>query len=116
MNHVAANNYILDLDPMNYADAYFYNAMASYSSTRSKTLKRALSKRNTSICALISAGAPLIGGDLARKDHYAVAIAQMQTYLALAPMQKTPTTYGPSWQNWKKLNTSPPTTEKLNQR
>jgi len=30
MNHVAVNNYILDLDPMNYADAYFYNAMASY--------------------------------------------------------------------------------------
>src|ERR1700722_11027030 len=30
LNRVAVNNYILDLDPSNYADAYFYNAMANY--------------------------------------------------------------------------------------
>jgi len=112
------HNYILDLDPMNYADAYFYNAMASYKLNKIEDAeKSALKAEHLDLRTHFPQVHLLLAGDLARKDHYAVAIAQIANVLgASSQCKKTPTTYGPSWQNWKAehLTTQPP--EKLNQR
>jgi len=117
MNHVAANNYILDLDPMNYADAYFYNAMASYKLNKIEDAeKSALKAEHLDLRTHFPQVHLLLAEIFARKDHYAVAIAQMQTYLALAPNAKDADHVRAQLAKLEKLNTSPPTTEKLNQR
>ena len=117
MNHVAANNYILDLDPMNYADAYFYNAMASYKLNKIEDAeKSALKAEHLDLRTHFPQVHLLLAEIFARKDHYAVAIAQMQTYLALAPNAKDADHVRAQLAKLEKLNTSPPTTEKLIQR
>ena len=117
MNHVAANNYILDLDPMNYADAYFYNAMASYKLNKIEDAeKSALKAEHLDLRTHFPQVHLLLAEIFARKDHYAVAIAQMQTYLALAPNAKDADNVRAQLAKLEKLNTSPPTTEKLIQR
>ena len=58
----------------------------------------------------------LLAEIFARKDNYAVAIAQIQTYLALAPHAKDADQVREQLAKLEKLNGSPSTSEKPNQR
>lgn len=89
MNHAAVNNYILDLDPVNYAGAYFYNAMANYKLNKIEDAeKSALKAEHLDLLTHFPQLHLLLAEIFARKSNYAIAIAEIQTYLALAPQAR----------------------------
>jgi tetratricopeptide (TPR) repeat protein len=89
LNGVAASGYILDLDPSNYADAYFYNAMANYKLNKFEDAEKSgLKAEHLDLVTHFPQVHLLLAEIFARKNNYAVAIAQIQTYLALAPHAK----------------------------
>jgi tetratricopeptide (TPR) repeat protein len=117
LNRVAATSYILDLDPSNYADAYFYNAMANYKLNKIEDAeKSALKAEHLDLRTHFPQLHLLLAEIFARKDNYAVAIAQIQTYLALAPHAKDADQVREQLAKLEKLNGSPSTSEKPNQR
>jgi tetratricopeptide (TPR) repeat protein len=78
--------YFLDLDPVHYGDAYFYNAMANYKLNRMEEAERSGRKaehvdlrRNFPQLHL------LLANLYARKKNYAMAISEMESYLELVP-------------------------------
>ena len=86
LNHAAVNSYILDLDPVNYAGAYFYNAMANYQLKKFEDAERsALKAEHLDMRTHFPQLHILVAELFARKNDYAVAIAEIQTYLALVP-------------------------------
>jgi len=86
LNHAAVNSYILDLDPVNYAGAYFYHAMASYQLNKFEDAERsALKAEHLDLRTHFPQLHLLVAEIFARKNDYAVAIAEIETYLALAP-------------------------------
>ena len=89
LNHAAVSNYILDLDPVNYAGAYFYNAMANYNLNKFEDAERsALKAEHLDLLTHFPQLHLLLAEIFARKNNYAIAIAEIQTYLALAPHAK----------------------------
>jgi tetratricopeptide (TPR) repeat protein len=86
LNHAAVNSYILDLDPVNYAGAYFYNAMANYQLKKLEDAERsALKAEHLDMRTHFPQLHLLVAEIFARKNDYGVAIAEIQTYLALVP-------------------------------
>ena len=86
LNHAAVNSYILDLDPLSYAGAYFYNAMANYKLNKFEDAERsALKAEHLDLLTHFPQLHLLVAEIFARKNDYAVAIAEIETYLALAP-------------------------------
>ena len=86
LNRAAVTDYVLDLDPVNYGDAYFYDAMANYNLHKIADAERSALKAEHLDLRTHFPQLHLLLADLfARKENYAVAIAQLQTYLALAP-------------------------------
>jgi tetratricopeptide (TPR) repeat protein len=86
LNQAAVTTYILDLDPMNYAGAYFYNAMANYQLKKMEDAERsALKAEHLDLLTHFPQVHLLLAELFARKSDYGVAIAQIETYLALAP-------------------------------
>ena len=117
LNRVAVTDYILDLDPVNYADAYFYNAMANYNLHKIEDAeKSALKAEHLDLRTHFPQVHLLLAEIFARKENYAIAIAQIQTYLELAPHAKDADNVREQLAKLEKLNASVPTTEKLNQR
>src|SRR6266849_3985756 len=117
LNRVAVNNYVLDLDPVNYADAYFYNAMANYKLNKIEGAeKSALKAEHLDLRTHFPQLHLLLAEIFAHKENYAIAIAQMQTYLALAPNAKDADHVRAQLAKLEKLNASPSTTEKPNPR
>jgi hypothetical protein len=83
-NHAAAAGYILDLDPLNYA-AYFYNAVANYQLNKIEDAeKSALKAEHLDLRTHFPQLHLLLAEISARKNNYAVAISEIQTYLELA--------------------------------
>jgi tetratricopeptide (TPR) repeat protein len=86
LNHAAVSNYILDLDPVNYAGAYFYNAVANYRLNKFEAAeKSALKAEHLDLVTHFPQLHLLLSEIFVRKNDYALAIAEIQTYLALAP-------------------------------
>jgi tetratricopeptide (TPR) repeat protein len=86
LNHAAVTSYILDLDPLSYAGAYFYNAMANYKLNKFEDAERsALKAEHLDLLTHFPQLHLLVAEIFARKNDYAVAIAEIETYLALAP-------------------------------
>jgi len=86
LNHAAVSNYILDLDPVNYAGAYFYNAVANYRLNKFEAAeKSALKAEHLDLVTHFPQLHLLLAELFTRKCDYAIAIAEIQTYLALAP-------------------------------
>lgn len=84
MNHVSG--YILDLDPMDYAEAYFYDAAANFNLNRFEDAeKSALKAERLDLRTRFPQLHLLLAKIFARKDKYAAAISEIQTYLDLAP-------------------------------
>ena len=117
LNRVAAANYILDLDPSNYADAYFYNAMANYQLNKiEEAEKSALKAEHLDLVTHFPQVHLLLAEIFARNDNYAVAIAQIQTYLALAPHAKDAVRVREQLAELEKLNGPGSNSEKTDQK
>src|SRR5260370_42626431 len=86
LNRAATTGYILDRDPMNYAAAYFYNAMANYELKKFKDAERSgLQAEHLDLRTNFPQLHLLLAEIFVRKNDYALAIAEIQTYQALTP-------------------------------
>jgi tetratricopeptide (TPR) repeat protein len=111
------SGYILDLDPMNYADAYFYNALANYKLNRfADAEKSGLKAEHLDLRTRFPQLHLLMAELFARKNDYALAIGEVQTYLALVPHAKDEFQAREQLAKFEKLNSSVPTTEKPDQK
>jgi tetratricopeptide (TPR) repeat protein len=86
LNHVVVTDYIVDLDPLNYTEAYFYNAVANYRLDKFEEAERSgLKAEHIDLTTHFPQLHLLMGEIFARKNDYATAISEVETYLALAP-------------------------------
>jgi tetratricopeptide (TPR) repeat protein len=86
LNQAAVTAFIVDLDPINYADAYFYNAAANFQLNKiEEAQKSALKAEHIALPARFPQVHLLLGEIFARKNDYATAISELNTYLELAP-------------------------------
>src|SRR6266851_7170583 len=110
-------DHILGLDPLNYAGAYFYNAMANYKLNRiADAEKSGLKAEHLDLRTHFPQLHLLLAEIFARKNNYALAIAEIQTYLALAPHAKDAGQAREQLAKLEKLNGSASTSEKPDQR
>jgi len=76
----------LDLDPMDYAEAYFYDAAANFNLNRFEGAeKSALKAERLDLRTRFPQLHLLLAQIFARKGNYASAISEIQTYLQMAP-------------------------------
>ena len=116
-NQAAVTNYILDLDPLNYGDAYFYNAVANYKLNKIEDAEKSgLKAEHLDLRTHFPQLHLLLAEIFARKNNYALAIAEIQTYLALAPHAKDAGQAREQLAKLEKLNGSASTSEKPDQR
>jgi tetratricopeptide (TPR) repeat protein len=86
LTHVAVTGFIVDTDPLNSADAYFYNAAANFQLNRvEEAEKSALKAEQIALPAHFPQVHLLLAQIFARKNDYAIAIRELRTYLELAP-------------------------------
>jgi hypothetical protein len=86
LSHVAVTGFIVDTDPLNSADAYFYNAAANFQLNRiEEAQKSALKAEQIALPAHFPQLHLLLAQIFARKNDYPIAIKELHTYLELAP-------------------------------
>jgi hypothetical protein len=89
VNHTAMTGYVVDLDPWNFAEAYFFNAAANYSLGRFEDAeKSALKAEHVDLRTQFPELHLLLSKIYVLKKDYSNAISQLQTYLELAPSAK----------------------------
>jgi len=86
MSNAANSTYILDLDAVNYGDAYFYDAMANYKLDKMEQAEKSgLKAEHVNLRNDFPQLHLLLADIFARKKNYGRAISEMETYLELAP-------------------------------
>ena len=111
LNHVAG--YVWDLDPLNYTEAYFYNAVANYKLKKFADAERSgLKAEQVDLPTRFPQVHLLLGEIFARKNDYAIAISEIQTYLELVPQAKDADQIRERLANLEKLNGSVSASEK----
>jgi hypothetical protein len=109
--------YTLDLDPLNYAEAYFFNSFANYKLNKiADAEKSALQAEHMDLRTHFPQLHLLLAEIFARKNNYARAITEIQIYLALAPQAKDAAQQRENLASLEKLNGSASTSEKPDQR
>src|SRR5580704_6306625 len=89
LNQTNITGYVLDLDPLNYPEAYFYNSIANYKLNNiEEAEKSALKAEHLDLRTHFPQLHLLLAQIFARKNNYARAIEEIQTYLALVPDAK----------------------------
>jgi tetratricopeptide (TPR) repeat protein len=90
LNHVDVSGYVVDLDAMNYADIYFYNAFANFRLDRLEDAEKSALKaeQHIDLNARIPKVHLLLAEIFARKKDYAMAISEIRRYLELVPQAK----------------------------
>jgi hypothetical protein len=117
LNQAAVTGYILDLDSLNYADAYFYNALANYKLNKIEAAEKSgLKAEHLELHANFPQLHLLLAEIFARKNRYPLAIAEIQTYLAIAPRAKDADQVREKLAKLEKLNGSVSTSEIPDQR
>jgi hypothetical protein len=114
LNHGDVTGYIVDLDPLNCAEAYFYNAVANYMLNKIEAAEKSglKAERNLLTRTRFPQLHLLLAEIYARKDDYATAISEVQTYLALAPHGKNADQAREQLAKLEKLNSSVSASEK----
>jgi tetratricopeptide (TPR) repeat protein len=115
LNHVNVPGYIVDLDPLNCTEAYFYNAVANYKLNKMEDAEKSgLKAEHLDLLTLTRFPQLhlLLGEIFARKKNYAAAISEVQTYLELAPHAKNADQVREQLAKLEKLNGSVPNNEK----
>jgi len=117
LNRAAVTSYVLDLDPLNYADAYFYNAVANYKLNKIEDAEKSgLKAEHLDLRTHFPQVHLLLAEIFARKNNYALAIEEIQIYLALAPHAKNAEQVREQLARLEKLSGSVSTSEKPDQR
>ena len=89
MKDSKSTSYILDLDPLDYTAAYFYNAAANYQLNRMQEAEKSgLKAERLDVRPRFPQVHLLLAEIFARKNDYATAISQTKIYLELAPQGK----------------------------
>jgi tetratricopeptide (TPR) repeat protein len=116
LNHTNVTAYVLDLDPLNYAEAYFYNAVANYELNNFEAAERsALKAQHLDLRTLFLTQLHFMLAQIfVRKNDYANAISELQTYLELAPHAEDADQLRKQLAKLEKLNGSMATIEKSN--
>jgi hypothetical protein len=105
--------HILDRDPLNYPDAYFYNSVANYNLKKTEDAEKSgLKAERLDVRNRFPQLHLLLAEIFAQKSNYATAISEMQTYLKLAPDAKNADQVRERVTKLEKLNASPSTSEK----
>jgi tetratricopeptide (TPR) repeat protein len=117
LNRTDVSGYVVDLDPLNYAEAYFYNAVANYKLNKFEDAEKSGLKAEhldlrTNFLAQLHL---LLAKIYARKNNYAGAISELQTYLELVPQAKDADQLREQLAQMEKLNGSAPASEKPEQ-
>ena len=116
-NQAAVTGYFLDLDPLSSSDAYFYNAMANYKLNKIDAAEKSgLKAEHLDLRPHFPQLHLLLAEIYARKNDYALAISEIQTYLALVPHAKGADQARAQLAKLEKLNGSASTTDKPDQR
>jgi tetratricopeptide (TPR) repeat protein len=85
-NRTGVTGYIVDSDPINSADAYFYNALANYKLNHiAEAEKSALKAEHMAMLNRFPQLHLLLAEIFARKNDYGTAISELQIYLQLVP-------------------------------
>jgi tetratricopeptide (TPR) repeat protein len=105
--------YLVDLDPSDCAEAYFYNAVANYKLKKfDDAEKSGLKAEHVDLLTRFPQLHLLLGEIFARKNDYDTAISELQTYLGLAPHAKNADQVREQLAQLEKLNGSVSKTEK----
>src|SRR6266481_3459063 len=105
--------HIVNLDPLNYAEAYFYNSVANYKLDKIEDAeKSALKAEHLDLRTRFPQLHLLLAEIFARKHNYATAISEIQTYLELAPHAKNADQLREQLAKLEKLNRPVSTSEK----
>jgi hypothetical protein len=117
LNHADVTGYTLDLDSANYAEAYFYNALANYKLNKIEAAERSgLKAQHLDLRTRYPELHLLLAEIFARKKNYALAVTEIQTYLALAPHTKDVEQVREQLTKLEKLSGSVSTGEKPDQK
>jgi tetratricopeptide (TPR) repeat protein len=113
LNRTAVTGYIVDSDPFNCANAYFYNAVANYKLHNvAEAEKSALKAEHMAMLNTFPQLHLLLAEIFARKNDYATAISELQIYLQLVPHAQNVDQVRVQLARLQKLNDSVPATEK----
>jgi Tfp pilus assembly protein PilF len=117
LNHESVTGYIVDFDPLNCAEAYFYNALANYRLNKiedaEKSARKAEQRADLSRFPQLHL---LLAEIYERKNSYGNAITEMQAYLQLVPHAKNAGQVREQLAKLEKLNGSVPTNDKPDQK
>jgi predicted Zn-dependent protease len=117
LSQTDATVYTLDLDPLNYAEAYYFNSMANYKLNKIEDAeKSALAADHLDLRTHFPQLHLLLAEIFARKNNYTRAIEELQIYLAMAPQAKDAAQQREKLAKLEKLNDPGSTTEKPEQR
>lgn len=113
LNHANVTGFIADLDSVNCADAYFYNAVANFQLNKvEEAQKSALKAEQIALPAPFPQVHLLLGEIFSRKNDYATAISELHTYLELAPNASNAEQVRVHLANLEQLNNSAKNSEK----
>jgi hypothetical protein len=113
LNHADVTGYTLDLDPSNYAEAYFYNAVANYKLNKIEAAERSgVKAEHVDLRTRYPELHLLLAEIFARQNNYALAVTEIQTYLALTPHAKDADQARKQLAKLERLNSSVSTSEK----
>jgi Tetratricopeptide repeat len=113
LNHGEVGGYVLDLDELKPAEAYFYNAVANYNLNKiEEAEKSAFKAERVDLRTNFPQLHLLLAEIFARKKNYAVAISEFRAYLELAPHAKDGDQVREQLAELEKLNRSTPSSEK----
>lgn len=112
-NYGETNSYVLDLDELNPAAAYFYNAVANYNLNRlEEAEKSALKAERADLLTKFPQLHVLLAEIFTRKRDYPLAILELRSYLELVPHAKDADLIRQRLAKLQELNRSPSATEK----
>ncbi len=104
---------VLDRDPLNYPEAYFYNSFANYRLKKFEDAEKSgLRAERLDLRNRFPQLHLLLAEIFAQKNNYATAISEMQTYLKLAPNAKNADQVRERLTKFEKLNAAASTSEK----
>jgi tetratricopeptide (TPR) repeat protein len=108
-----APGYVLDLDSSDYAEAYFYNAVANYKLKKFEAAEKSgLKAEHIDLVTRFPQLHLLLAEIFARKHSYDMAIIETRTYLELAPRAKNTEQVRERLAKLEELNASMPAGEK----
>jgi regulator of sirC expression with transglutaminase-like and TPR domain len=106
----------VDLDPLDYAEAYFYNSAANYKLNRIEDAEKSgLKAERLDVRPRFPQLHLLLAEIFARKNDYATAISETKIYLELAPHAKNADQVREQLAQLEKLNGPAPNAEKTDQ-